>query len=265
MPTWGTVTEKYAGDAAWSEWFAICSVGGCSEENRKRLRTEVESAMYAQLARFGLSREDAGEDDPVSFFDGYFKLKGSRERGKPLKFYFAHRIRAEHLRMFDFVCGTLFGSRSGRVHDIVADWISSLKGWKSRIVRGEDGCRRLRWERTEGDGAPVELPIENDPAAEIDVEAIRGETAVLLERVARKIGVEKRKAALLLYVTAMDVALTEDAVLVALGVGKSMAYRLKDKAMEALRREMRRTEGSDSPLFGRLLLETCEGEVGDVL
>ena len=265
MPTWGTVAERYAGDAAWSEWFAICSVGGCSEENRKHLRAEVESAMCAQLARFGLSREDAGEDDPVSFFDGYFKLKGSRERGKPLKLYFAHRIRAEHLRLFDFVCGTLFGSRSGRIHDIVTDWISSLKGWKSRIVRGEGGCRRLRWERTEGDGAPVELPIENDPAAEIDVEAIRCETAALLERVARKIGVEKRKAALLLYVTAMDVALTEDAVLGALGVGKSMAYRLKDKAMEALRREMCRTEGSDDPLFGRLLLETCEGEVGDVL
>ena len=221
--------------------------------------------MYAQLARFGLNREDAGTDDPVAFFDGYFKLKGSRERGKPLKLYFAHRISAECLRMFDFICGTLFGSRSGRVHDIVTDWISSLKGWKSRIVRGEDGCRRLRWERTEGDGSPVELPIESDPAAEIDVEAIRGETTVLLERVARKIGVEKRKTALLLYVTAMDVALTEDAVLGALNVGKSMAYRLKDKVMEALRREMRRMEESGDPLFGRLLLETCEREVRDVL
>ena len=265
MPTWGTVTEKYAGDDAWTEWFRICSVGGCSEENRNRLRAQVESAMYAQLARFGLSREAAGTDDPVSFFDGYFKLKGSRERGKPLKLYFAHRIRAEHLRLFDFVCGTLFSSRSGRIHDIVTDWISSLKGWKPRIVRGEDGCRRLRWERTEGDGAPVELPIEIDPAAEIDVEAIRGETAALIERIARKIGVEKRKAALLLYVTAMDVAITEDAVLKMLGVGKSMAYRLKDKAMETLRKEMARTEGSDDPLFGRLLLEMCEKEVGDVL
>ena len=255
----------YAGDGAWSEWFAICSVGGCSNGNRARLRAEVESAMYAQLARFGLSREDAGADDPVAFFDGYFKLKGSREKGKPLKLYFAHRIRAEHLRMIDFVCGTLFGSRSGRVHDIVTDWISTLKGWRTRIVRGEDGCRRLRWERTEGDGSPVELPIENDPAAEIDVEAIRGETAALLDRLSRKIGVEKRKTALLLYVTAMDVAITEDAVLSALGVAKSMAYRLKDKAMAALRKEMAKTEGSDDPLFGRLLLETCEKEVRDVL
>ena len=255
----------YAGDAAWSEWFAICSVGGCADENRARLRAEVESAMYAQLARFGLSREDAGADDPVAFFDGYFKLKGSREKGKPLKLYFAHRIRVEHLRMIDFVCGTLFGARSGRIHDIVTDWISTLKGWRTRIVRGEDGCRRLRWERTEGDGSPVELPIENDPAAEIDVEAIRGETAALLDRLSRKIGVEKRKTALLLCVTAMDVALTEDAVLGALGVGKSMAYRLKDRAMAALRKEMAKTEGSDDPLFGRLLLETCEKEVRDVL
>ena len=255
----------YAGDGAWSEWFAICSVGGCLEKNRTRLRAEVESAMYAQLARFGLSREDAGTDDPVAFFDGYFKLKGSREKGKPLKLYFAHRIRAEHLRMIDFVCGTLFGSRSGRIHDIVTDWISTLKGWRTRIVRGEDGCRRLRWERTEGDGSPVELQIENDPAAEIDVEAIRGETAALLDRLSLKIGVEKLKTALLLYVTAMDVALTEDAVLGALGVAKSMAYRLKDKAMAALRKEMAKTEGSDDPLFGRLLLEACEKEVRDVL
>ena len=238
----------YAGDGAWSEWFAICSVGGCSEENRPRLRAEVGSAMYAQLSRFGLSREDAGEDDPVAFFDGYFKLKGSREKGKPLKLYFAHRIRAERLRMIDFVCGTLFGSRSGRIHDIVTDWISTLKGWRTRIVRGEDGCRRLRWERTEGDGSPVELPIEDDPAAEIDVEALRGETAALLDRLSRKIGVEKRKTALLLYVTAMDVAITESAVLEELGVAKSMAYRLKDKAMTALRREM-----AQSHLAGRLL------------
>ena len=170
------MTGKYAGDEAWTEWFAICSVGGCPDDSRVRLRSEVESAMYAQLARFGLSREDAGTDDPVAFFDGYFRLKGSREQGKPLKLYFAHRIRSERLRMFDFVCGTLFGARSGRVHDIVVDWISTLKGWKSRIVRGEDGCRRLRWERSEDDGSPVELPIESDPAAEIDVEAIRGET-----------------------------------------------------------------------------------------
>ena len=261
----GAALGTYAGDAAWTEWFSICSVGGCSDANRERLRTEVTSAMYAQLMRFGLSREDAGADDPVAFFDGYFRLKGSREKGKPLKLYFAHRICEERLRMLDFVCGTLFGARSGRIHDIVIDWISSLKGWRPRIVRGEDGCRRLQWERTEGDGSPVELPIETDPTAEIDIEAIRREVSALLERIAQKTGVEKRKVALLSYVTAMDVALTENAVLGALGVAKSMAYRLRDRIMAALKLEVARTEGSDDPLFARLLLEACEKEVGDVL
>lgn len=241
--------DRYAGDDAWREWFAICSVGGCAPANRERLRAEVESAMYAQLARFGLTRDDAGVDDPIAFFDGYFKLKGSREKGKPLKLYFAHRIRAEHLRMFDFVCGTLFGARAGRVHDIVTDWISSLKGWRSRIVRGEDGCRRLRWERTEGDGAPVELPIESDPAAEIDVEAIRGETAALLERVARKIGVEKRKTALLLYVKTLEwLKRTQRPD------GSWGEKPLKDTALAVLAL-MAHGETSDSAAYGKALVE----------
>ena len=248
----------YAGDAAWTEWFEICSVSGCSPANGERLRAEVESALYARLARFGLTRADTGDDDPVAFFDGYFKLKGSRERGKPLKLYFAHRIRSEGLRMVDFVCGTLFGSRSGRVHDIVIDWISSLKGWKARIVRGEDGVRRLRWEATGETGRFAETPIDTEPAEGIDAEAIRVRVDETLTRVARKIRVEKPKTALLLYATAMDVSLTESVVLDALGVGKSMAYRLRDRAMTELRACCARLEEADDPIFGRLLLEACE-------
>ena len=255
--------ERYAGDAAWAEWFEVCSVGGCSPTVRDRLRTEVESAMYAQLARHGLSREEAGGDDPVAFFDGYFKLKGSRERCKPLKLYFAHRIRVEGLRMVDFVCGTLFGSRSGRVHDIVVEWIASLKGWKARVARGGDGRRRLAWEQTGETDRVVEVPIDVDPVAELDVGAIRGELCGLLDRLARKMRVEKRAVALLLYVTAMDIPLTEGAVLGALGVGKSMAYKLRDKAMAEFGKGIGQMEGSDDPLLGRLLLEVCEAAMGE--
>ena len=68
--------------------------------------------------------------------------------------------------------------------------------------------------------------------------------------------------ALLLYVTAQDIALTEPAVLSALGVGKSMAYRLKDKILAGLRMEMKRTEGAGDPLFVRMLLEACDGRDG---
>ena len=254
----GIRNGTYAGDAAWADWFRICSVGGCPEGVRARLRAEIESAMFARLARFGISRVDVGTDDPVAFFDSYFKLKGSREQGKPLKFYFASRIRVERLRMIGFVCGTLFGARSGRVHDIVIDWISSLKGWKSRIVRGADGGRRLVWEQTGESETVAEVPVDNDPTAEIDVEPIRREARALLGRISGETGVEKSQVALLLYVTALDVALTEEIVLRTLGVGKSMAYRLKDKVMAALRKGMKNTEGADGPLFGRLLLEACE-------
>lgn len=249
---------NYAGDSAWREWFAICSVDGCSAVHRRLLRIQVSSAMYAQLGRFGLSREAAGADDPVAYFDGYFKLKGSREKGKPLKLYFAYRIRSEGLRLLDFVCGTLFGSRSGRIHDIALDWIASLKGWKARVVRGADGCRRLAWETTGETDTPVEQPVDLDPAAAVEADFVRTEASDLFVRLVAKSGVEKAKAALLLYATAQDISITEAVILRALGVGKSMAYRLRDRLLGDLQKEMNRNEGAADPLFGRLLLEVCE-------
>ena len=119
--------DRYAGDDAWNEWFDICSVAGCRPEFAVRLAEQVSSAMYSQLSRAGFSREDAHGDDPVAFFDSYFKLRGSRDAKKPLKSYFLHRIKDEGIDMVDFVCGTLFGSGSGRVRDIVLDWIAVLK------------------------------------------------------------------------------------------------------------------------------------------
>ena len=74
-----TWNDRYAGDEAWTEWFEICSVDLCRPEFAVRLREQVSSALYSRLARAGISREDAGGEDPVAFFDAYFKLKGSRE------------------------------------------------------------------------------------------------------------------------------------------------------------------------------------------
>ena len=255
---------NYAGDAAWREWFAVCAVARCGEEPGARLRVQVSSAMFAQLARYGLSREDACGDDPVAAFDAYFKLKGSREVGKPLKLYFAHRIKAEGLRLVDFVCGTLFGALSGRVHDIVIDWIATLKGWKPRSLRGDDGRRRLVWESA-GDEAVAELeqPDTTDPAALLDVEPLQKKAEVLLETVSRKIKAEKRSVALLYYATAQDIPITAAAVLEVLQTAKSRAYALREKAMETLRRELRNDEDAASPLFARMLLEVCEAALGE--
>ena len=254
----------YAGDSAWREWFAMCAVERCGAASGERLRAQVASAMFSHLARYGLRREDACGDDPVAAFDAYFRLKGSRDARKPLKLYFAHRIKAEGLRMVDFVCGTLFGSLSGRIHDIVVDWIATLKGWKPRSLRGEDGRRRLVWENAgEDDIAQLEQPDTTDPAAFLDVEPLRAKASALLEAVSRKIKAEKQSVALLYYATAQDIPITATAVLEVLQTAKSRAYALREKAMEALRRELRNDEDAASPLFARILLEACEAALGD--
>lgn len=252
---------SYAGDRAWREWFDICSVSGCGPESSVALRSEIESAMFARLAKYGISREEIGGDDPIAAFDAYFKLKGSREKGKPLKSYFAYRIESEGMRMKDFVCGTLFGSTSGRVHDIVADWIGCIKGWKSRWLESEDGRRKVVWEsaQSETEGSSVELSYDApDVVGYLDLGFIRGEIAAGIGRIAEKLKLEKRQVALLSYAVAMNVSITEPTILESLGVGKSRAYALKDKVMEELRGEFDEGEIADDPAFGRLLIEVCE-------
>lgn len=252
----------YAGDAAWNEWFEICSVEGCSAKDS--LRRQVERAMYGRLSRYGFSGEDTHGDDPVAAFDSYFRLKGSRDRRKPLKQYFAYRIKVEGLRMVDFVCGTLFGAGSGRIHDIVVDWIAALKGWRPRSLRMADGRRRLVWESAGGpDAAEIEPPVEADPAEFLDVEQFRNEVGSALEKISLKIKTEKRKVALLCHVTAQDIPITETAVLEGLGTAKSRAYALRDKVMTALRKELKRIDGAESALFARVLTEVCEANLPD--
>ena len=254
---------SYAGDSAWREWFEICSVSGCSPDASAALRAQIESAMLARLSKYGITRDDVGGDDPVAAFDAYFKLKGSREQGKPLKSYFSCRIDEEKMRLTDFVCGTLFGSTSGRIHDIVMDWIGCLKGWKSRWTEDADGRRRVVWESApaeaaDGPGA-VEVAYDAPDVAEgLDLGFVRGEIAAALGKISLKLKVEKRQVALLLFAVAMDVSITEASVLNELGVGKSRAYALKDLVLREFRANIAKSESAADPAFGRLLIEVCE-------
>lgn len=254
---------SYAGDSAWREWFEICSVSGCSSDHAAALRAQVEGAMFARLSKYGIARGDVGEDDPVAAFDAYFKLKGSREKGKPLKSYFAYRIEAERMSLTNFVCGTLFSSASGRIHDIVMDWIGCLKGWKSRWTEDAEGRRRVVWEsapaEAEDGSATVEIAVDApDVAEKLDLGYVRGEIAAALDKISLKLKVEKRQVALLLYTVAMDVPITEDSVLNELGVGKSRAYALKDNILREFRTNFAKSESAEDPAFGRLLIEVCE-------
>ena len=256
----------YAGDDAWREWFDACAVSRCEALNADRLGIQIASAMYSQLVRYGISISETGGDDPISVFDTYFMLKGSRDTSKPLKSYFAHRIEVEGLQLLDFVCGTLFGSRSGRVHDIVADWIASIKGWKPRSFRGKDGRRHVVWESA-GDESVAELEqcCDADPASLIDVAPFKRKVIFALEKISRKIKVEKLKVALLCYVTAQDIPITETAVLEELETGKSRAYAIREKVMEMMKKELCNEKESDSALFGRILLETVESVIPEHL
>ena len=200
------------------------------------LREQVASAMYAQLARFGFSRADVDGMDPVLHFDAYFMLTGSRSKPKPLKLYFKHRIELEDRPMDEFVCGTLFGSGSGRVHDIVRDWIATAKGWKPRSVRDTDGRRHLVWERAaEADDARETIGSAAwQPGTALDRAFLWALSHEMFSAVADEIKVEKRNVALLCYATAHDMPVTTPEVLAALGGGKSRAYVLKETCMKKI-------------------------------
>ena len=133
-------------------------------------------------------------------------------------------------------------------------------------MKGPDGRRRIEWESAGPEEiAALEPSAESDPAALLDLEPMRREVDALLERISLRTKVEKRAVASLLYATAQDVPLTDAAILEGLGVGKSRAYAMREKAMAEFRNEAKTIEGADSPLFGRILLEACEAALPDSL
>ena len=224
--------DLYAGDDAWREWFDVCFVDGCA--TAAALRAQIASAMYAQLARFGFVRADVEGADPVLHFDAYFMLTGSRSKPKPLKLYFRHRMEMEERPLDEFVCGTLFGSSSGRIHDIVRDWLATAKGWKPRSVRDADGRRRVVWERAAeaDDVRETSSAISWQPGDALDRAVLWALSHEMFSSVAAELKVEKRSVALLCHVTAHDIPITTPEVLAALGVGKSRAYVLKETCMK---------------------------------
>ena len=251
--------DLYAGDDAWREWFDVCSVAGCSERSSAPLRREIVSAMRAQLTRMGFGGQDVGFDDPVAFFDSYFTLRGHRTAKKPLKAYLAYRMRVEKRKMSDFVCGTLFGTRSGRIRDIVLDWISVLKGWRAHSCRRADGSRQLVWEHgTDIDALSSGLAAaETDSMARLDRAQVVRDVEVLLARLAESVSLTREQIALVVYVVAMNVPLTDAAVLKALKCGKSQAYVVRDRVMASLRAMLESLETASDVAFGDVLLERC--------
>jgi len=256
--------DRYAGDAAWSAWFDLCSVARCGADDAAPLSEQIRTAMFAQLARSGYPAAIVGDDDLVTFFDAYFMAAGTRDRDKPLKSYFRHRMVAERRPLREFVCGTLFSARFGRIHDIVRDWIASVKGWKPHSLVGPDGKRHVVWESAaaKDDVREAAGGYAANPGARLDYGVLRRYVAEMLGAVAAKIKVERRQVAFLLDATAKGLAISSPEVLAALGVRKSRANKIKEECMKQAARFFRDKEVDTSDLaFARAMITVCEEEV----
>ena len=262
--------ERYAGDVAWTEWFERCSVSRCPDSLVPQLTEQIRSAMFAQLARAGFSADLVADDDPVTFFDSYFQSKGSRDRDKPLKSYFKHRLVNERLSLRAFICGTFFSAKFGRIHDIVRDWIASVKGWKPHSLVGEDGKRHVTWECA-ANGEDVREQVGGylpNPGSRLDRPVMRAYVFQMLDAVSAKLRLEKRQVAFLLYATARGVPASSAEMLAALGVKKSRATTIKEACMNAVEKFFQDKEVETGDIgFARVMISVCEsvsgGEVGD--
>ena len=94
-PRGTTAHEEYtAGDEAQTElstFFNLNEAGfdAVFDLNLKGTLLPTQEFVSDMLGRSGCSRADAGGDDPVAFFDSYFRIQGSLDAKKPLKSYLA--------------------------------------------------------------------------------------------------------------------------------------------------------------------------------
>ena len=79
----------------------------------------------------------------------------------------------------------------------------------------------------------------------------------LIVRIAESVSLTREQIALVVYVVAMNVPLTDAVVLKALKCGKSQAYVLRDRVMASLRAELETLETATDVAFGDVLLERC--------
>ena len=266
--------EKSGGDAAWNAWFELCSVAGVSKRDAALadgLRRYIGSAMKGQLARTGCALSAFDRDDPVSHFDAYFLLDSSRKEAvskKPLKQFLKWDMDENGIPLREAVCGKLFSHSKGIVRNIVRDWIFTVCGWKPRSITQENGTRKEVWEAAI---APEEIARRLDAPTEfiqLDLSAEEAVFAVtnLFSSLEKELGLEKRKIALLLYVTANSGTLDNPAVLETLEVKKSRAYTMKTSCIETAGRLLADFGiQSDDVNFASVLIATCEDLLGEDL
>jgi len=222
--------EQAGGDAAWQLWFERCAVHRVGEENptfAAGLAAEIDSAMYGQLSKMGVTKESMNGDVPHLHFDAFFLADSTRkeaEMRKPLKQFYKDRLAAADRSLKEFVCGTIFSSSTGRIRDIARDWVCTVRGWKPHSVKGEDGKRSVIWERAleKEDASARPGGVLYRFGGRIDRETLRTDIAHVFETVSTELGLEKRAIAFLFYTAAQGVSLDQPIILDVLGCKKSV-------------------------------------------
>ena len=265
--------ELSGGDAAWEKWFELCSVDrvrAVDPNLADGLKKQIESAMSRQLKEdIGLGLDDVCGDDAVSHFDSFFLLDSTRKEKKdkkPLKQYYKYRIALKDRPLKEFVCGTLFSAQRGRVHDIVRDWVATVRGWKPHSLTQPDGKRVVVWETAaaKDDVRETKRAVTYKFASRLDSEVIQKCVQDMFEELSLKLGVEKSVIALLFYVTAQKISVATPKVVEKLGVEKSRAYTLRDKCMNLAEEFFKEKDiATDDIQLARILLKTCEQCAGE--
>lgn len=139
-----SVKDKYAGDAAWLQWFELCSLAKCDEQYRRPLMEQVSSALGRAVdsRRCELSY---GRDYLLAYFDEHFKLGGSVERPKPLKEYLLAKVPEARNGLRGVVLGTILSGEvltMSRNIKLVEDgtqtrWYTYPKNYKDKELRGK--------------------------------------------------------------------------------------------------------------------------------
>ena len=267
------IYEKFGGDAAWQAWLNLCSVGRVRESDvtlADGLASYIGAAMRGQLAKTGYASAEFDGDDPVSFFDSFFLLGSMRSEAKnkkPLKRLLAGKV-AGGVPLKELVCGVLFSSQCGRVRDIVRDWISTVKGWKWRSVLQEDGTRKIVREGASAadDAREDSRTVCYSFGTRLDVDAFGSMVLELLSALGASMRLEKKKIALLLYVTANDVSIDTPEILEVLEMKKSTAYTQRTKCMKVAAEYLASNDvRTDDVAFAARLMASCKDILGEEL
>ena len=228
---------------AWNEWKIICSIHGCSEDNKKRLKALVDNAFMGKLRRVLGTNANSFKPDDCSFefdkaiieranFPGIDRRSGKEKTVKNYKDFVWNLIENSDDPPLKIIHGWLIGLK-GIINDIVINYLNA-QGFRSghntdgKLILVPPTSTDAPLEGKDGSQIDLEqlIPAEHTPGDldEADVDAIR-------KFVSAKI---TPKMAALILAKAVKITFEERALLKFIGVEKSQAYEYFKEAQATL-------------------------------